>query len=272
MLHSLRNRLIAVFGAVVATAMGVVFLYVVPSLRSNLISERLDRLEQVARSQQRSTKLRALMEEARYVSARQTLERVAQLANARVSLYEVSGGVLLPINITVPAHSQVPPESPLVRGATGGGIVRGRAGDGSAVVAFSMPRSVVVLSQRVDDVNETADLVERRILIATGLALLIAFFVGWGAAVTISRRVQHLERAARRMALGQFDAPIGDESPDELGQLARAFDLMQARLAQIDRSRKDFIANASHELRTPLFSLGGFLELLGDEDLDRATR
>jgi signal transduction histidine kinase len=135
-----------------------------------------------------------------------------------------------------------------------------------------MPRTVVLLTQRVKDVNETADLVERRILIATLLALFIAFVVGWGAAVTISRRVQHLERAARRMAQGQFDAPIGDRSRDELGQLARAFDLMQARLAQIDRSRKDFIANASHELRTPLFSLGGFLELLGDEDLDQATR
>ena len=47
--------------------------------------------------------------------------------------------------------------------------------------------------------------------------------------------------------------------------MARSFDLMQARLAQVDRARKDFIANASHELRTPLFSLGGFLELLAEE-------
>ena len=47
---------------------------------------------------------------------------------------------------------------------------------------------------------------------------------------------------------------------------------MQERLAQVDRARKDFIANASHELRTPLFSLGGFLELMAEEDLDPATR
>src|SRR3712207_8985395 len=38
------------------------------------------------------------------------------------------------------------------------------------------------------------------------------------------------------------------------------------------RSRKRFIATASHELRTPIFSLGGFLELLQDEDLDPETR
>ncbi len=39
-----------------------------------------------------------------------------------------------------------------------------------------------------------------------------------------------------------------------------------------DRARREFIANASHELRTPIFSLGGFVELLQDEDLDEETR
>jgi signal transduction histidine kinase len=47
---------------------------------------------------------------------------------------------------------------------------------------------------------------------------------------------------------------------------------MRLQLSQLDRARNEFIANASHELRTPLFSLGGFLELLGDEDLDPETQ
>ena len=63
-----------------------------------------------------------------------------------------------------------------------------------------------------------------------------------------------------------------DSSPDELGQLARAFERMRQRLAGLEHARREFIANASHELRTPLFSLGGLLELLVDEDLDEATR
>jgi two-component system OmpR family sensor kinase len=44
------------------------------------------------------------------------------------------------------------------------------------------------------------------------------------------------------------------------------------RIAELDQARKQFIATASHELRTPIFSLGGFVELLEDEDLDPATR
>ena len=47
---------------------------------------------------------------------------------------------------------------------------------------------------------------------------------------------------------------------------------MRGRLGQLDRARSEFIANASHELRTPLFSLGGFLELMADEEVDEATR
>ena len=47
---------------------------------------------------------------------------------------------------------------------------------------------------------------------------------------------------------------------------------MRRRLARLDDARREFIANASHELRTPIFSLGGFLELLRDEELDEATR
>jgi signal transduction histidine kinase len=47
---------------------------------------------------------------------------------------------------------------------------------------------------------------------------------------------------------------------------------MRVRLANLERARREFIQNASHELRTPLFSLGGFIELLEDEDLDDRTR
>ena len=51
-MNSLRLRLILVLAAVVATAMGVVFLYVVPTLRDNLIAGRLKPLQQVAHTEQ----------------------------------------------------------------------------------------------------------------------------------------------------------------------------------------------------------------------------
>jgi signal transduction histidine kinase len=88
----------------------------------------------------------------------------------------------------------------------------------------------------------------------------------------VARRVRRLEVAARRVAAGRSFAPLPIDSEDELGQLTRTFNEMQEQLARTERARREFVANASHELRTPIFSLGGFAELLQDEDLDEATR
>jgi signal transduction histidine kinase len=267
-LRSLRLRLVAVLTGVVACAMGVVFLYVVPSLRQNLISERQTRLVEIARSQQNAPGMQNAFISG--VHIRKALQHAARIANGQATAYEFQGNRLVPFAATTPA---LPLSSPIVRAARRGEIAHGRTRGGAAVVAFPVPHGgIVMLSQSIADVYTTAAFVERRILIATGLALAVATVVGWGLAVAVSRRVGKLESASSRIAAGHFDQPIGDESPDELGRLARSFDMMQDRLAQVDRARKDFIANASHELRTPLFSLGGFLELLAEEDLDPATR
>ena len=96
--------------------------------------------------------------------------------------------------------------------------------------------------------------------------------LGLTAAGMLAHRLRRLETAAERIAGGDFDAPIVDRGDDEIGQLAHAFDRMRVQLAQLDNARKEFVANASHELRTPIFSLGGFLELLADEELDDDVR
>ena len=266
-LRSLRFRLIVMFGAVVATAMGVLFLYVVPSLRQDLVSDRLDRLEQVAQTQQDAPGLKRAMETGAHM--RRPLLRTQHLANATLTGYRLTGNGFEPLASAPPTLSA---KSPLARAALRNGVARGRTPSGGVIVAFRVSGGVLFLTQGVSDVNAAASLVERQILIATLIAVAIAVIVGWGAALAISIRLERLKEAASRIAAGTFDQPIGDDSPDELGQVARSFDLMQARLAQVDRARKDFIANASHELRTPLFSLAGFLELLAEEDLDPETR
>ena len=105
-------------------------------------------------------------------------------------------------------------------------------------------------------------LVKRRLLFADVAALAIAVVLGLAVAALHARRIRRLERAADRIAEGALRRAVADDGHDELGQLAAAFDRMRVQLAQLDRARKEFVANASHELRTPLFSLGGFLELL----------
>jgi signal transduction histidine kinase len=121
-------------------------------------------------------------------------------------------------------------------------------------------------------VAATVALIRRQILVAGAIAVILAALAGLLVARALSQRIKRLERAAGRVAKGDFTGRFPVDRPDELGQLATALDDMQRQLAQLDSARKRFIATASHELRTPIFSLSGFLELMQDEDLDEAER
>jgi two-component system OmpR family sensor kinase len=110
------------------------------------------------------------------------------------------------------------------------------------------------------------DAVKGQILIGGLIAILLATALGIYYAQMAARNISQLQDAARKVADGNYETTIPVASAGQLGQLARTFTEMQRRLAELDSARKQFIANASHELRTPIFSLGGFVELLEEED------
>jgi signal transduction histidine kinase len=130
----------------------------------------------------------------------------------------------------------------------------------------------VLLQTSLHDSLRSIKLVRRRLVVAGLIALAASLLVGYLLASIFARRIRRLERAADRIASGDFGEPVVDAGRDELAELAAAFERMRQRLAQLEHARREFIANASHELRTPLFSLGGFLELMADEDLDPKTQ
>jgi signal transduction histidine kinase len=131
---------------------------------------------------------------------------------------------------------------------------------------------VLLLSEPLRGLDESTAAVVRRLALAGAGGLVLAIVAGYLAGQAFGRRVRRMERVARRVAAGDFSRRFELGSQDELAELARALDDMQRQLAQLETARKQFIATASHELRTPIFSLGGFLELLEDEDLDPETR
>jgi signal transduction histidine kinase len=133
-------------------------------------------------------------------------------------------------------------------------------------------RWISVLSAQLDDVDDNVSLITRQILIAGAIALAAAIGAGFLAARAHAGRLRRLEVAAEKVAHGDFSTPIPVDSEDEVGQLAMTLEEMRGRLARLDDARKEFIANASHELRTPIFSLGGFVELIDEDDPDPAAR
>jgi len=270
--RSLFVRLTLAVVALVAGALAAVYLVVVPSLERNLVDAKQLELR------------RALPRIALPRSPFQwqnTAQRAAGTTNARVVIYEALTRkpkiTLVAFGDSNPADVDVTKDPVAIRAVTSGvqteGIVR-RGGQRFAEIARPVHANgpVVLLSASLHDSLGNVALVSRRLLVAGAVALLAALALGLVGAAIVVRRLRVLERAADRIAAGDFDAPVRDAARDEIGQLARALDGMRLRLAQLEHARREFIANASHELRTPLFSLGGFVELLADEELDEPTR
>lgn len=258
---------------VLACALAIVYLIVVPSLQSRLTDSRLTQLQLAAPGIVRELP-------ADRTAWPDFLEAASASANARVVVYDRVGP---PTALVVAGDSRgsdstdVQRDPVALRAVERGEAVRGTAEHGKerfAEAATPIPGtgSVLLVSSPLHETLKTVEVVRERLLVAGVLALLGALAVGYTGAWLFARRLRRLEAAADRIAAGQFDEPVVDTGSDEVGQLARTFDRMRERLAALDHARREFIANASHELRTPIFSLGGFLELLQDEDMDEPTR
>lgn len=97
-------------------------------------------------------------------------------------------------------------------------------------------------------------------LLAGALALSLVQILARG----MTSPLREMAAAARAMARGDYGRRVTASSRDEVGELARAFNAMAVQLAEVDRVRRDLVANVSHELRTPITALRAKLENLVD--------
>jgi signal transduction histidine kinase len=266
--------------AVAGLALAISALVVLPSLERNLVAQRV---QAVARQARESAPIfeptllgTAPANRQRPLSLEGIVTGLEALTPARVVVFQaLREDSLFSLTDAGPELTNDPIALAAVKGGFRSGSIRSGARE-AAEAAYPIRDGektyVVLYSQSLSDVSETVELVQRRILIAVAIAAPLAWLMGALAAMALAARIRRLERASRRIASGDFQAPVRDGGNDEIARLAGAFDEMRLRLERTDRARREFIANASHELRTPLFTLGGFLELLEDEGIDPETR
>jgi signal transduction histidine kinase len=279
--RSLGNKLALVFFAVIAVAFSVIFFFVVPQLQSNLEHQRVTELSRTVpfytgQFQDVLTSNEKDRQKDEFVRS------VGDSSDAEVTVFADPPELWSVFNSrATPGLQHASRSLALVAYRTGHVQAGVETVNGHRTAQAAVPvrrhgeknvSYVVVYSRELGDVQDAVSLIRTRLLIACGIALLIALVGGYMVARALARRVRRLETAAKQVAHGKFIEPLPEDSEDELGQLTRTFNEMQVQLARVDSARREFIANASHELRTPIFSLGGFVELLQDEDLDEETR
>lgn len=121
-----------------------------------------------------------------------------------------------------------------------------------------------VLLQDQSDFERREQLIYVVVVVGFLSSVLLAMGLGWLLARRVMAPVSRLARQVRHrdqlLALAPPLAP--DYAPDEVGQLAAAFDGTLSQLRQALSREQLFTSDVSHELRTPLMVLAGACELL----------
>ena len=99
--------------------------------------------------------------------------------------------------------------------------------------------------------------------------LLVSLFVvaAFTVAVIIYARnhsypLREMAKAASAFGHGDFRSRVAvrKSSPEEVQELALAFNNMASSLEKSEYQRKEFVANVSHELKTPMTTIGGYID------------
>lgn len=81
---------------------------------------------------------------------------------------------------------------------------------------------------------------------------------------TIIKPLNNINTVAKKIAKGEVDKRVENNSEDEIGELSSSFNYMADFLEKIEENRKQFMSNVSHEIRSPITSIKGFIGAMLD--------
>lgn len=107
------------------------------------------------------------------------------------------------------------------------------------------------------------------LIISIALISLIAMvFV----AKQLIKPITQLTEATKQISRENFNLLLNINRKDEIGQLARSFNLMTHQLQENDQARKEFISNVSHDFQSPLLNIQGYADLLKSSSISEIQR
>ena len=257
---SLRARLLAAF----AYALLVVMVALMVPLATNLDDRVNAEVEADSAAQAQIVAASVADQMNRPVRLQQVSAEASEQLGGRVFIVDGRGRVLADssgqsrVGTSVFAEEEHPP----LQEALDGGIGQGTHPPDLDVLSTAVP---IVRNQRTigaleveQSIASVNDEVRNDVaaLIGIGvLAMALGLGVAWILAGSLSRPLNALADAARRMAGGDLAARAPERGSSEQVEVARSFNEMADRLGAVLESQRAFVADASHQLRTPLTGL-----------------
>ena len=121
---------------------------------------------------------------------------------------------------------------------------------------------IVVVSRPTYDTSVIMSKISNIFMMVSLLVMAVCFVV---MLITVKRQsdpLKQMARVARSFGHGDLDARVrlSDSYPEEVEDLALAFNNMALELQKSEYQRKEFVANVSHELKTPMTTISGYID------------
>ena len=147
-------------------------------------------------------------------------------------------------------------------------LLQGLYADGRYVVSVPILDSannalgIVVTSVPIAQTLAPLKTLSNIYLLTSLCAILLATLIMSWSARKHSRSLSQMRKAAVAFGHGNLDArvDIDPNAPEEIQELALAFNNMAVSLQKVEYQRQEFIANISHELKTPMTTIAGFAD------------
>jgi len=155
--------------------------------------------------------------------------RIAHIVDAEVTLFDSTGTIMGAS--TLEARKDTGEEVQSARTTGIGKATRARGGQDFHYVAVKGADQIVLrLAVPLSEVNETVAAMRGRLLVASGVAIVVAILLGVLAARVASRPLGQMTTTASRLAEGDFDVPMEAGGSDDFGVLWRALKSLAQQL------------------------------------------
>lgn len=123
---------------------------------------------------------------------------------------------------------------------------------------------MILLNSELEPLNATVATLNTQFWMIALILLVSALILALLISRNISEPIKKMNRAAKRLAKGEYDADFRVGGYREVAELSESLTHASEQLAQTDTLQKELIANISHDLRTPLTMIIGYSEVMRD--------
>lgn len=126
------------------------------------------------------------------------------------------------------------------------------------------PEAYIFICNYIQPIGTTVAIFRRQFLFVALLIMMLTIFVSLFFANKITNPIININKHAKELPQGKFDAKIDEHDFNEIQQLAATLEDASKEIAKSDDLRRELMANISHDLRTPLTMIKAYAEMIRD--------